>query len=43
VLSSPAELTAIEDAYRMAYGLEIPHVTLDAEQGKAFLAALATE
>lgn len=43
VLSSPAELTAIEDGYRMAYGLEIPHVTLNAEQGKAFLAALATE
>jgi hypothetical protein len=27
----------------MAYGLEIPHVTFEAEQGKAFLAALATE
>lgn len=43
VLSSPAELTAIEDSYRMAYGMEIPHVTLDADTGRAFLEALATE
>lgn len=43
ILGSPEELTAIEDAYRMAYGMEIPHVVLNADEGKALLKALATK
>lgn len=43
ILGSPEELTAIEDAYRMAYGMEIPHVVLNADEGKALLKALGTK
>ena len=43
MLGSPEELTAIEDAYRMAYDMEIPHVVLNADKGKALLKALGTK
>lgn len=43
MLGSPEELTAIEDAYRMAYDMEIPHVVLSADKGKALLKALGTK
>ena len=43
ILGSPEELSAIEDAYRMAYDMEIPHVVLSADEGKALLKALGTK
>ena len=43
MLSKPEEQAAIETAYKKCYGMDIPHVTLEAEVGKALLDALRTE
>lgn len=43
MLSRPEELTAIEAAYRKCYGMEIPHVVFEADEGAALVAALGGE
>lgn len=43
MLAKPEEQAAIEAAYKKCYGIEIPHVVLESDVGKALLDALVTQ
>lgn len=43
MLGKPEEQAAVEAAYRKCYGMEIPHVTLEADVGRALLDAIESE